>query len=508
MKREIKLASILGYVEMFIAIAVAFIYTPFMLDKMGQSEYGLYSLVVSLVAYLSVLDMGFGNAMVRYVSKSQAQTNKEKENKINSLFLIVYTLIGAVALIIGIALYFNIENVFSQNLTAVEINKAKIIMIILVATVALNFPLSVFTSYVTASEKFIFLKIITILKDISIPIIMIPLLLNGYKSITMALINNGFIIIVQIITLIYCLKKLKMKFNFHIGKEEKSLLKEIAGYSFFIFLNIIVDALYNNTDSIILGSVSGTVAVAVYAVAVKITQINTKFSTNISGLFLPSITKTLEEKNGEEKVSKLFNRISRIQLYIMMLILSAFFIVGKIFINLWAGPEYIDAYYIILLLIAPAIIPLTQNIGISILQAKNRHQFRSIMYIFIAILNVLISIPLAKSFGGIGAAIGTAIGNLLGQIIIMNIYYYKVIHIDIIEYWKNFIRFSLPVIIVSILGFLLNNKINIMSWKIFIIEGIIYFVTYFIYVYIYMNEDEKNFVKKILNKVKPNKKVA
>lgn len=501
-RNEIKWGTIVGYIEIIVSTLVAFIYTPFMLKKMGQSEYGLYSLVASVVSYLSVLDMGFGNAMVRYISKSQGKKEKETENKLNSLFLIVYTIIGAIALLIGFILYQNIDKLFGKSLSIEELKKAKIIMIILIATIAINFPLSIFTSYVTACEKFIFLKILTIIKDISIPVIMIPLLLCGFKSIAMTIVNNGFTIFVNIVTLIYCFKKLNMKFDFQIGDRERKLMKEILGYSFFMFLNIIVDAIYNNTDQVILGSVCGTIAVSVYAVGSKIIQLNQRFSTTISGLFLPNITKTLQEENGDEKVNEIFIKVSRIQIYIMMFILSGFWIIGKMFIYLWAGKEYIDAYYIVLIIITPAIIPLTQNVCLSIIQAKNKHQFRSVMYILIAILNILISIPLAKKYQGIGAAIGTAIGNLLGQILTMNIFYYKVIHIDIPTYWKNFFKFTLPIIIITTIGISINHYfLNIISWKALIIEGIIYTIVYWTYVYTYMNSYEKEQVKNIFNKI-------
>ena len=129
------------------------------------------------------------------------------------------------------------------------------------------------------------------------------------------------------------------------------------------------------------------------------------------------IISSSDEENGNKKVSSIFIRVSRIQLYIMALIMFGFITFGKQFIILWVGNDYVSAYYILLLLLIPGIVPLTQNIGISILQAKNKHKFRSVLYIGIAILNIFISIPLAKKYGGIGAAIGTAIANLLGQII-------------------------------------------------------------------------------------------
>lgn len=500
MKSEIKSGAILGYINMIVSVVVTFFYTPIMLRFMGQQEYGLYSLVSSVIAYLSVLDMGFGNAMVRFVSKSQAKKDKEKEKEINGLFLFLYSIIGIIALVIGIILTINIEKFFSYTLSFEELYKAKIIMGILVGTVAISFPLSIYDSYVIANEKFNFLKILNIIKTISIPLTMLPILFMGYKSIAMVIVTSLYNILFHIGTLIYCFKKLRMKIHFSLNNFDKQLLKDIAGYSFFIFLNIIVDNVFNNTDQVILGSVCGTVAVSVYAVASRFTTMNTTFSTTISGLFLPRITKMLEEKDADKKVSDIFIKVSRIQLYLMTLILSGFIIYGRVFINLWVGPEYKDVYYIILLLIAPAIIPLTQNIGISVIQAKNKHQFRSIMYLIIAVINISISIPLARAYQGIGAAIGTAIANFLGQILIMNIFYWKVVKIDIPKYWKFLIKFIISIGFVSMLNMALIKNIEF-TWIKLIVGAFLYTIVYLSIVYRFMNEEEKSYLQKIAKKV-------
>lgn len=497
MKKQITLGALIGYIQIFVNIIITLFYVPLSLKLVGQSEYGLYSLVASIMAYFSVLDMGFGNATIRFISRAKARDNKIEEEKINSLFLLLYSIISFIAIIIGALLIINISKFFSGSLTDIEINKAKILIGISLFTLAVSFPLSVFDSYIMANEKFIFIKILNLLKIILIPLTTIPILLLGYKSIAMVLITSFYTILIHIINMIYCLKKLNMKFSWKKNRLDKSLLKEIIYYSFFIFLNIIVDNIYNNTDQIIIGATIGTVAVSVYAVAIKITSMNQSFSTSISSLFFPKIAKLAEEKNIN-KLSELFTKVSRIQLYIMLLILSGFIIFGKQFIILWVGEEYLDAYYIILLLISPSIIPLTQNIGISVLQALNKHSFRSIVYIFIAIMNIIISIPLVKLYGGIGAALGTCVATMTGQIIIMNIYYKK-IGLDIPKYWKYFLKFAMPIILITlifkeIIKFMANN------W-IYLLLGIIcYIILYLAYCYLYLNKEEKKIVKSFIKK--------
>lgn len=74
---QLKAGVVLNYVLLFLHSLVGLVYTPYMLRSMGQSEYGLYSLVASVVAYLTVLDLGMGNAVVRYTAKYRAENKYE-----------------------------------------------------------------------------------------------------------------------------------------------------------------------------------------------------------------------------------------------------------------------------------------------------------------------------------------------------------------------------------------------------------------------------------------------
>lgn len=500
MKKQIKLGALLGYANLIANALVSLIYTPFMLKAMGQSEYGLYSLVASVIGYLSIMDLGFGNAMVRFVSKSQAKKDNQ-ENKINGLFLFLYCIIAIIVLILGLVILFNVDTIFANSLTIIEIEKSKILVLIMIISLVISFPLTVFDSYIVANERFVYSKIITLAKNLIKPLVMIPLLLFGYKSVAMTLVVAITNVLYHVFMALYSIFKLNIKFEFSIKNIDTKLLKEIAAYSFFIFLNIIVDKVFNSTDQVILGIVCSTSAVAIYSVASTITTMNTQCSTVISGLFLPKITKTLEENNSDEKVSNLFLKVSRLQIYLMMLILFGFITFGKYFINLWAGKDYIDAYYIILVLILPSVVPLTQNLGISVLQAKNMHQFRSVVYISIAVLNVLISIPLAKNYAGVGAAIGSALANLLGQIIIMNIFYYKKAKLDIPTYWKFFAKMFIYFSIESCVFMIINKYININIYS-YIFEILIFTFVYAIICYLNTNEYEKSIVDKFLVRLK------
>ena len=100
----------------------------------------------------------------------------------------------------------------------------------------------------------------------------------------------------------------------------------------------------------------------------------------------------------------------------------------------------------------PVTIPLIQNLGIEIRRGKNMHQFRSKVYICMAVGNVAISIPLGMRWGGLGCALGTAISLLIGNGLVMNLYYHKRIGLDMLRFWKSILSMLPGMAIPAALG--------------------------------------------------------
>ena len=158
-----KIGAILSYVSIIVNTLIQLLYTPLLIRKLGQSEYGLYSLVASIIGYLTVLDLGFGNAIVVYTAKYRAQNKLEEEKKLHGMFKIVFIIIGIIAGILGLLLYFNVNNIFGNTMTTLEIDKMKIMMLILSFNLMITFSFSIYNSIISAYEKFIFQKLLAIL---------------------------------------------------------------------------------------------------------------------------------------------------------------------------------------------------------------------------------------------------------------------------------------------------------------------------------------------------------
>lgn len=498
--KQRKAGAMLSYISIIASTLVQLLYTPLLISKLGQSEYGLYSLINSVIGYLTVLDLGFGNAIIVYTAKYRATKKYDEEKKLHGMFKRIFSIIGVIAACIGIILFLNVDNLFSKTMTATELSEAKIMMLILSFNLFITFQFSIYSSIISAYEKFTYQKIMAILNTILKPIFMIPLLFLGYKSIAMTVVITIVNIIILLSNYMYCKKQLRINIKF-LGFN-KELFKTILSYSIWIFLGVIVDKVNWSVDQFVLGAVVGTVAVSIYSTASTINTLFINLSTAISGVMLPKMSKMVAKKASEKELTDEFIKVGRIQLYIVFLMASGLVLFGKEFIIAWVGKKFETSYYVALILILPLCIPLIQNLGLSIMQAKNKYRFRTISMAIMSVFNIILSIFLAKKYGPIGSATGTAISLIIINIIAMNIYYYKAIKIDIIKFWKQIFKMTIPFIIPITIILIVMHFVTLHGYIYLIVFGGIYSLIYAAVCYIMvMNDYEKNIISKILKKV-------
>lgn len=497
---QLKGGVILSYVQMGLGMIISLIYTPIMLRLLGQSEYGLYNISSSVISYLSLLNFGFGSSYVRYYVKYKKKDDEESIKSLNGLFIMVFSVLGLLALFAGIVLAFNCRLIFDKGLTGAELEVTETLMIIMSINMAISFPASVFVSFITAKEKFIFQKLVNMLKTVFSPFVTLLVLFLGFRSVGMTLVVTFISIVTDTINIVFCVKKLDMRFS--ISHLDKGLLKEIAGFSGFIALNMIVDEINWNVDKLLLGRFRGSVATAIYGVSATLNSYYRNMSTAITNVFTPRIHKIANGENANKGLTEIFTRIGRIQFLLLMMIFTGFLFFGQRFVTFWAGKGYEDSYYIALFLMGSVTLPLIQGLGIEIQRAKNMHRFRAIAYFFMAITNVFISIPLCKAYGGIGCAFGTAIAIIFANGFIMNWYYHKKIGLDIFYFWKSILHilpgFIVPVIYGIVIHRLTLTEPIYVYLLLLIGYGLIYVISCWL---LSMNEYEKGLVRPILRKL-------
>ena len=215
----------------------------------------------------------------------------------------------------------------------------------------------------------------------------------------------------------------------------------------------------------------------------------------------PKITGMVVKDASKEELTELFIRVGRLQFIIIGLIVSGFTVFGPTFIKLWAGPDYADAYWVAILTMFPLCIPLIQNTGLSIVIAQNKHRFRSIVYLIIAIANVVSTYLVVPTMGFIGAAFCSCIAYLVGQGVIMNLYYYRVTGINIPLFWRNILMMAIIPGSMMIIGLLIFRCTECNSWLIFMGGVIAYSCIYAILMMIFaLNKYEKGIILGIIGR--------
>lgn len=497
---QIKAGALLSYASLFLSNIIGLSYTPFMLRMMGQSEFGLYSLILTVVSTLTLLDVGLGAAVVRYSAKFRESNELDRKNSMLGMFLSLYSVIGIICLILGFILSSNLETFFESSLSVNEIQKARIMTIMITIYLAVSFPLSVFGSLITAHESFIFQKCVNIIRIIALPTIMIPFLLNGYKSLAMASVHISVGMLALLTNVFFCFYKLKIKIKFK--NYEIKLLKEIGAFSLLVFLKIIFIRIHMSTGQFVIGSFLGTAAVAIFAIAIQIRGYFHSFSEALNGLFLPRLTILSAKKSSIKIISDLFIKIGRIQMHILGFLLSIYLLFGLDFVTLWAGSAYYDSYLISLIIIIPTLVPLVQAIASILLQANNRLKFQTVVYFIMAIITIILSVWLTKKMGAIGSAVSLGIAIIIGEVFLMNWYYWKKIKLDIPKFWMEIIKITIPIASFTILYSLITKNSNSHNPYELIMNILIYSSLYFpLITFTCLNKYEKDQLKNLFLKL-------
>lgn len=497
MKNQLRLGAVMSYINMAVGALIPMFYTPIMLELLGQNEYGLFKLASSVTSYLSLISFGIGSAVVRYFTKYIAEGDKEGEENIYGLFNIIFSIIAAITVIVGVVISFCLHLFYSNSLDEAQIFEMRILVMVLTVNIAISFLCSPQNAAVTSHEKFIFLQIINILTTVITPVVNLIALFMGFKSIGLVVSSLLLNIVIRIVYACYINRILQLKPRYN--NLPKNLVKEILGFSFWIFVANIVNQLYNTTDTLIIGAIPAlaTAGVAIYNIGITFNTMMLNFSLGITNVLTPKVNKLVFSKSDSDELTDLLIRVGRVQCYIVALVCTGFISFGRQFIHLWAGDGYQEAYFVAIFTMIPACVPLIQSVALSIIVARNKHRFRSLVYLGIAIANVFGTILCVNQFGIVGAALVTGLSNILGQGLIMNWYYWKKNDLNIPKFWKVMSKQFLIPIVLCVVSMFVLKFIELNNWLTLLIGIGVYTLIFAVLSWLFvMNDYEKDIFRK------------
>lgn len=490
MASQRKAGAILGYLNIIVKNLVNLVYTPMLLSFVGQADYGVYQTANSFVFSLTLLTFGFSEAYVRFYTQKRANGTADDIRALNGMYLVLYVGICAVALALGLLFAANVDYFFADSFTTAQVGLAGNLMAIMAVNVTCTLFSTVFDAYIVAHEQFKYQQTRQMFTTLATPVIALLLLNIGFGAVGVALAQLTVVALLLFLNARFAYVKLGMRFS--LKRIDVGLFRAIATFSAWIFINQICDLVNQSVPNMMLGALTSAVTVSVFAVSIQIRQVFCSLSTTMSNVFVPKINRIVAESDDNNVLTALMTRVGRYQIVLFCWVYCGFVLVGRFFVTKWAGEGFIDAYYLICAMTLPVGVPLCQNTGIEIQRAKNRHKARSVVYLFMALLNVAFTWIASPYLGYWAPAIAYIASIALGNGLFMNWYYQNRIGLDMIYFWKR----NLPVALTSAAVLAVCKGFSILlpitSWLLFLAWGAVYTVLFAAAMWLFvLDPDEK-----------------
>lgn len=494
MASEIRSGVLINYASIAIRLATQFLLTPFVINRLGVAEYGLFMLSNSVIVWLSLTDFGLGATVSKYVVTYRAKDEYDKQAHFLGQSTMLLSILGVITLLFGVICYFYLPEIF-PTLTASQHETLNILYLLTLSNLILSFPLRPLSCVPGAYQKFIAPGLVSLATALLNASLTVMLLFLGYSSIGLTALAVSLGILKLVWGIYYTIRCLGVRIIF--SKPDIPLYKEMFCFSIWVFMSQLMDLFYWRAGSPILAMVSGTDAVTLFTLGITLAQIFTMASTAIAGVVTPRLVHMVALNASREELTSVMIRAGRAQLCVLILIVSGFAILGKDFLRLWIGNsigESIGKVWLgALIVFIPLLIPLTQNAALAILQALNIHKGRAIILFYTSLVCVVLGYILSLHYGAIGMFIGTAVSLILGQIIMINIYYSRKAGLHIRQFFlKTYIPILPSLLIMLSCGFLIQHFKLITEWKDFVLAGVLFTLTgVFALWFLYLNKEEK-----------------
>ncbi len=418
--------------------------TPFILHTIGQAEFGVYKLSAAITAYLLLLDLGIGNAVIKYSSEFRIENEPDKQRMFLGVTTIYYSSIAVIALIAGAVLYFIYPYVFATGLDAEEIVLGQKLLGITTINAAVTLGTAAFANVLIAYEKFLISKGWSIIQIFLRVTLVVLALKSGMGSVAIVLINLLLTVLCRGLFILYVFFGLKLRPRF--SEIRFSFIKEIIFYSSWILLQMVATQINAFVDQVLLGIMvpASSVIIGVYGVGTQIVQYYQSMGVAFTSVLMPGVVRFVKNNEDPKLLCNEMIRISRMIFAFLALIWVGFLLFGKRFILLWVGGDSLDAYFVTMILMSAYLFILSESIGTQVLWARNEHKEQSILKFVIVLLNIVLTVFLIKWEPLRGATIGTFISLFLGDVIVMNVIFRWKLKISLTQYYWGLFKGIVP----------------------------------------------------------------
>lgn len=460
-----------GTTFQIVSLILGFVSRTIFIKILGSEYLGLNSLFTNILTILSFAELGIGNAIIFSMYKPLADNNNSKLKKLVNFYKDTYFKIAFIMIAVGLVLTPFIPHIINETPDIAE--NIYLIYIIFLFDTSVSYFFSYRTSIISADQKnYIIITYTHIFKIVQI-VLQLTLLYFTHNYLLYLLLQILNTVFTQMF-LSHKSKKMYPYLNNIKGekleeKERKTILSNVKA----LFANKFGSVILNGTDSIIISKYLGLVPLGLYSNYYLITSAITQIIAQVLNAFTSSIGNLLA-KESVEKEKKIFNQLFYFTSLIYCIIGTSLYLLFNDFITIWLGNEYLLSNFVVATIVGHLCFNGMQFATFTYRNAAGEFNHYKYAPIFAAILNIVLSIILAKFMGLGGIFLATIISRAISAGWIDPLVVYKyVFKSSVKEYVVKYFKALLRMVICFVFAYFASKHIVVSSILLFIVKGIV-----------------------------------
>lgn len=488
------------YAQLIISTFVSLFSVRFVLQALGEEDYGVYMLVAGVIALLEVLSMSMSHTSMRYMSHSLGKNDLETSLKtFNTTLFIHYCLALVIVVLLEAGGWIMFE--WFLNIPESKLFAAKLVYQFMIITAVVTVVSVPFDAVINSHENLLFLAIVNISNSfVVIGIALLLLVYNGNRLILYGFLMMLSQIAVRIVKQVYTRRKYpESRVNFR-KYRDKELLKSILSFTGWDFLGVMADLCTTQIRGILINMFFGVRLNAAEGVGKKLNSKLNQLSTGITRAITPQMNKSEGGGDRGRLIQLTFTGV-KYTTFMYCLLAVPLMLEMQYVLDVWLKdvPAY-TALFCQMCILIQIISKFTWQISNAI-RAVGRIRGLQITNSVLALSGVFVGYFVFKSGAGpLSIYIIGIIVALLGAGV--NLYFgKKIVDIHPLEFIKKAtLPVLIPIIISLALALLLRLTMNESFLRFALVMGVFVITNAFIFWFFSMGKSEKERIKGIISK--------
>jgi len=403
-------SSFFRFLENIITVVTSLLLTPFLIATLGNENYGLWLLILSMLGWFNIIHLGFPAAVQRHITWALESKSPDSLNRIFSTSILLFSALGIVAIIGLLSLA---TNPLLLGISDANSEVFTLSLTLLCIKVLWDFVMCSFNGFFACLLRYDIDANISSLNAIVKAILVYYLLLelNIYGAVIATLVAD---FLSNILKIVY-VKRLLPSLSFSLKNASIKEFTDLFHFSKHVIATGVAKTINSKVDPILVTKLFELSLVPIFGIANRLATLVEGFTMSVSGVFLPMFNKMAANNQNMEDT---FLKVTSINIMVYSTLYSILFVFSQIFVQLWVGKEFLQSIPILNVLIFSCVCRAVFQSIRDLLFAQANHKYLSFVSMFGAIFNIILSIILAKQFGLIGIAISTSISFLLSDVVL------------------------------------------------------------------------------------------